>query len=456
MELIMPDQIALDETSLALIDDVAQVARTVNEYRPLPGPVVKRIQDKLLGERVCESNAIEGNTLDLRETVEILNTRVISVERKREALEARNLGDAVRKVTEWVDAGDSCHTKDKLLAVHATILKDSEQPGGMLRTGRVMIQGAKYQPPEAGVVEPLLDRLFERLSHDEDTIPLLKAVWAHWGLARIHPFYDGNGRIARLWQDLVLFEGNLTCAIIRKQDRREYLDALSNADEGDFNPLVQLIANRVSKTFDRYVTELAAEEDIDVRVKAITSETGVRLQQKKKLGYDRWSRKMEQLRWEFELCASKVTEASRDTDIHLKKYDLIDLERWDNIRSGAGAERTWFFWLDFFCRPTRTRYYYCFFFGKHYPSDELDNDRDRAEHRAALLISEAKERGVDAKRLDEMENCPITLRQLFVVEDSFVRKRYDLQKSADVYDRGVRPAQIALDFIEEVLLRRLV
>ncbi len=455
MELIMPDQIALDPTSLALIDDVEDVARTVHEYRPLPEAVVKRIQEGLLGERVCESNAIEGNTLDLRETVEILNTGVISGGRKREALEALNLGDAVRQVTEWVDARDSCHTKDRLLAVHATILRDiNDDWAGKLRTENVIIQAAKYQPPDPSLVEPLLDRLIERLSQDNDTPTLLKAVWTHWGLARIHAFRDANGRMARLWQDIVLLEGNLTCAIIQKQDRREYLDALTSADEGDFNPLVQLVANRASKTFDRYLAEISAEEETDLWVKEITSETGVRLQQKRKLTYDRWSRKMEQLRWEFEVCASKVTEASQDIDVHLKKYDLVDLGRWDSIRSGARAERTWFFRMDFSCRSTRTRYNYYFFFGKHYPSDELDDERERAEHRAALLISE-DDGSKDAKRLDEVKNCPVTLRELFVVEDSFVRKRYDIRMSAAVYDRAMRPARIARDFIEEVLQRRM-
>ena len=98
MELFLPDQIVLNDASRALLGDVEETARRVNEYRPLPPAVVKRIVDGLLGDRVYSSNAIEGSTLDYRETVAVLNTGRILENKKREAIEARNLGEADNKI----------------------------------------------------------------------------------------------------------------------------------------------------------------------------------------------------------------------------------------------------------------------------------------------------------------------------------------------------------------------
>ncbi len=115
MELYLLEQIALNETSKSLIGDVEETARRVFEYRPLPSAVVKRVEDSLLGERVYSSNAIEGNTLDLRETVTVLSTGRILENKKRDAIEARNLGEAVQRVSQLTAEGAAAHTIERLL-----------------------------------------------------------------------------------------------------------------------------------------------------------------------------------------------------------------------------------------------------------------------------------------------------------------------------------------------------
>ncbi len=452
MELWLPDQIVLDGTSKALIGDVEEIARLVNEYRPLPPPVIKRIEEELLGERVYSSNAIEGNTLDLRETVMILRQGLVGTKRKREAMEARNLGDAAKKITEWVDNKDSCHTSEKLLEIHGIVLGEvDDQWAGKYREHRVMIGGAVHQPPQHALVAPMIDRVMEALARTTGAGNVLMGTWVHWAIARIHPFHDGNGRMARLWQDLVLSQGGFTCAIIRPEDRREYLEALGQSDEGDFNPLVRLIAQRVSVTFDKYLAEIRREEQLGRWVEDLVGEVDVRIEEHRTLSYLRWSRKMEQLRWEFEVCASRITDASKEMGVQVLRYDLIDQVRWENLRAGLGAERAWFFIADFSRGGTRWRYY--FFFGRHHWSD-LDDERDRSEQRVGLLISE--QRGsAELTRLDEADACPISLREIFVVDESFVRKRVKQATVELEYERGVSPLRIAQDFMHEVVLHRL-
>jgi Fic family protein len=453
MELWLPEELDINDTSSALVTDAEETARRVHHLRPLPSAVMRRIQEELLGKRVYSSNAIEGNTLDLRETVIILKTGKISGGRKREQREARNLGEAVDKITAWVDAGDSCHHPERVLEIHATLLREiDDQWAGRYRDKRVMIQGAKQQPPDATLVKPLMERMLERLANPADTSAVITATWAHWAIARMHPFFDGNGRMARLWQDLVLGQGGLTCAIIRPEDRTDYLAALAQADEGDFNPLIQMVAQRVSKSFDKYDAAIREDEDQNRRIAALVGEADSRLEERSKLAFERWSRKMEQLRWEFELCASSITDRSTSIKFQVRKHDLIDQTRWENIRSGVGASRTGFFDVDCWCREKRVRYY--LFFGKHYWSD-LDTEEERATNRVCLLVSESRAGLAEATRLDQMEECPLTLREVFIVNDSFIRKRVDPATDQLVYNRAVSAQDIALDFLEEVVLRRL-
>lgn len=452
VELFLPNDIKLDDVSLELVEAVEETARKVNEYRPLPDDVIERIQAELLGPRVYSSNAIEGNTLGLRETVTVLTTGHVDIGRKHEALEARNLGRAIEAISELVPRDTSCCGADALLRIHGIVLSGIDDTwAGRYRVDRVMIDGATYQPPNHGIVPSLVDRMMAALAQPGGESGLLRAVWAHWAIARIHPFRDGNGRMARLWQDLVLFRENLTCAIIRPEDRNDYLNALGSADEGEFNPLVQLIAQRVVTTFDPYLTELTKHPELEEWAAELAKDASLRSDQSRLRTYLRWSRKMEELRHAFELCAAKLNESSRDISVQVRRYPLIDQRRWENIRSGIGAEKTWLLRIDL----QRERRYlkYFLFFGRHFWSD-ADTDDERSEQRVCLLVSES-ESGRDATRLDQLEDSPIGLREVFVVEDRFVRKRWDRDEQIEVYDRTCTAVQIAKEFINDVILRRL-
>jgi Fic family protein len=455
MELLLPDQIVLNEASKALIGDVEETARRVNEYRPLPEEVTKRILDDLLGERVYASNAIEGNTLDLRETATILKSGRILENRRREATEARNLGEAVNAVSDLVKIGETARTVEHLRQVHRLILRETpdEYWGGRFREQGVIIEGAKYQPPDHTLVPTLVDRVMEHLRRGYEGIsPLLMACWAHWSLARIHPFKDGNGRISRLWQDLILFQANLTAAIIRPEERRDYLDALTAADEGDFNRLFQMTAQRVLTTFDKYLAVIAQDKELDAFAKEIAGEADARLAEKRTLRFQKWARKFEQLRWEFEICSGRITSQRGRVRIQFRPYNTIDQPKWETIAESGSANQTWFFTLQFDTEARHLRY--VFFFLKHYVTDH-DDEVERSENRVCLLIGEADSPAKTNERLDRIPGCPITLREVFLVDDSFVVRCASPATGETTYERGVSPMRIAQDFIREVVLRRL-
>lgn len=136
--------------------------------------------------------------------------------------------------------------------------------------------------------------------------------------------------------------------------------------------------------------------------------------------------------------------------MQIRPYDLIDQTRWENLKSGAGAEQTWFFRLN--AQSPRGRYKYFFFFGKHYWTDE-DTDEDRSRQRVCLLISEDAG-DQDAVLLRDAPNPPSPWTEVFISGDQFVRC---LRGEADsvVYERDVSPMRVARDFVRDVVLNRL-
>jgi Fic family protein len=455
MELKPLRQCEFSAETNALVGDVDELARKVNEFRPLTPDLVASVHEKLFPERVYSSNAIEGNTLTLRETREILATGHISNDRRREGTEAKNLGNAVTHIENELLTDDTPHTIDKFLRLHGILLTDLDPSAGTFRHERVMIGGAAQQPPRADLVPALVEQLLKDITESGDINAVKVATWAHWAIARVHPFMDGNGRTARLWQDLILLRAKLAPAIIRLQDRDQngYYDALASADSGDINPLTQLVAQRTAATLDKYISAQQQASELTTWAATISGEITTRMDEQLKAQYLRWARILESLRNDFQRCAAKITESGHE--VQFRDYPIIDEGAWQNIRNGIGAKQTWFFSLTFKLGNSTVRY--IFFFGKHFWKPE-DTDEIRGEPRVALLISEQLQDQQVAELLLELDDSPIELREVFVVNAELVgihKVRKNNAETVTEYRRGANGLKLAQDFIQQVILRRL-
>ncbi len=107
----------------------------------------------------------------------------------------------------------------------------------------------EYCPPEH--VDAEMDRLVAmHLRHVEDDIsPEVQSAWLHHRFTQIHPFQDGNGRVARALATLVLLRANRLPLIVTNDDRSVYLDALADADRGSLGTLVDLFAKIEKQSF---------------------------------------------------------------------------------------------------------------------------------------------------------------------------------------------------------------
>ncbi len=458
MDLPRPSEMKIDEVTGAMLQDLNELAHQVNEIRPLDDEVLRQVKDELFGERVFNSNAIEGNTLTIRETRLILRTKThIDVRRKREAQEALNLGEAADRIEQLLESDGAWHDVSRFLEVHEILMKGvNDRIAGVLRNRDVMITGAKRQPPGSHEVSDLIDRFFDYQGEAEPTTSglsgLVLATWAHWAIARIHPFEDGNGRLARLWQDMLLLRARFTVAIIRPRDRETYLDALSQADEGEFNPLAQLICQRVLSTLQVYINTQESSDALRGWAAALVGESSARDAERRKLDYQRWHHAVEQLRDAFERCASLVNRGGdRSLEVQVQNYDFIDQPTWETLLSGGSAKKTWFFRVLF--RKQNVIWYY-FYFGRHLWQAADASIEDEGPF-VAILVSQQRPGEKFATRLDEIDNNPIALRELLVLGRQVVRRRWNLLESRMTYDREVKPIEVAKDFFGEVILKVL-
>lgn len=460
MQLTRPSEWSLDEATQGLLGDLDESAYQINDLRPLDPAVLSLVKENLLGERVFSSNAIEGNTLTLRETALILQTgSILSGPRRREAQEALNLGAAYRQIEQYLESPNDFWNQTTFLELHRTLMTSvSDDLAGRYRACDVMLPGAMYQPPGSHLVYELMNGFYQvlmetSLPETKPLHPLVLAVWTHWAIARIHPFEDGNGRMARLWQDLVLLRGRLTAAIIRPEDRKIYYDSLTAADDGNCNPLMQLVCRRVQDTMQVYLTAQEEADELKDWASDLAGEVTTRDVQRRRLEYERWRHAAERIRDAFERCATLISNSgSRSLQVQVHRYDLIDQSVWERIGAGDWARRTWFFRVWF--QHERQTVSYIFFFGPHVPTDA----DEAANVRGALVglhVSEQNPGDERAVLLEELKDPPTSCRELIFMDKKLLRRRKACDGNFE-YDDNVSTVQVAKEFIEDVISKKLV
>lgn len=228
--------------------------------RPLPSFVVGRIEQKLRIESNYHSNAIEGNSLNLGETRSlILHGLTAHGKPMRDHLDIEGHDEAVKSVEDAVDRDESLN-EVFIRNLHRVLLKepyeiDAITPDGqptkrLITIGQYKTQPNNvktstgeiyyYTPPDQ--VKPAMGDLIDwyRMAESEGEHPIVVAATFHYRFVRIHPFDDGNGRMARLLMNMILIKHGYTVAIIPIQERNRYISTLEQADKTE--DLVQFIA----------------------------------------------------------------------------------------------------------------------------------------------------------------------------------------------------------------------
>lgn len=230
----------------------------LNQSRPLPSIALQKIKESLTIEWTYNSNSIEGNTLTLRETQMVLQEGItVKGKSLREHFEAKNHEKAIDYLYSLVHENYTLRSID-ILSLHELVLRMIEDEfAGRIRNGGVRITGANFVPPNANKVSDLLDELIDFVNTNPLGLNDIEvATVFHHKLVWIHPFFDGNGRTVRLAMNLLLMRKGFPPAIILKNDRKKYYDALNQANSGNYQKLMLLMSQALERTLNIYISSL--------------------------------------------------------------------------------------------------------------------------------------------------------------------------------------------------------
>ncbi len=228
---------------------------TLAKLRSLPMSALERLRADFLVEWTYNSNAIEGNTVSLRETrLVIEHGLTISGKTLKEHFEINNHQKAIAFV-ESLAKKSSAITEAEVLEIHRLVLDNIETEfAGRYRAGRVRILGANFIPPNHLKVRELIGELLDETSRNANGLDVIDlAARFHHRFVWIHPFYDGNGRTARLLMNLLLMRDGFPPAIILVNDRKKYYRALDAANDGNYERFQLIVAQAVERSLDIYL-----------------------------------------------------------------------------------------------------------------------------------------------------------------------------------------------------------
>lgn len=236
-----------------------ELAAQVKAMRPLNQAELKRLRDEFVVENTYDSNAIEGNSLTLRETALVLQEGITIAEKPlKDHLEAIGHRDAFEYVVSL--AGEKKPLTERVIKeIHSLVLMNDRENRGVYRSVPVKIMGAQHTPPQPYLVPVQMEQLIADYEDMKKRFHIVEAVAEfHLRFEGIHPFIDGNGRTGRLILNLELIKAGLLPVNIKFTDRRKYYETFDAyyGESGSPEMLVELIASYEVAELERRISIL--------------------------------------------------------------------------------------------------------------------------------------------------------------------------------------------------------
>ena len=249
----------------AILKHVANISEQLAARAALGGLAVDLLSPHLRRENrirtIHASLAIENNTLSLEQVTDIINGKTV-IGPPRDIQEVHGAVSAYERLDTWQP-----HKLEDLLSAHAVLMHNLVERPGSLRTGGVgVFQGNRvvHMAPPAHLVHDHLKKLLGWLEKTDEH-PLVSSCVFHYEFEFIHPFADGNGRMGRLWQRLILSKWNplfayLPVETIVRNRQAEYYDSLGRADaQGEATAFVEFMLAVLSDA----VTDIPSDQAND-------------------------------------------------------------------------------------------------------------------------------------------------------------------------------------------------
>ena len=358
------------------------------------GVKVEELNEQALTDYVYHSNRIEGSLLDRGDTERILDVTDVTTQQGfgRTSGDLSNMGiiDEHGEITSAsmlvkdklaaVNLRDAFHYVEKLSndtqpfnavtlrQIHELVMRGDERASpGSFRKENVAISQTTFVPPDFVQIDQLAQEMFERFNSNDFLVlpPIIQAVEAHARFVSIHPFADGNGRVARLLANYFMWRQNLPGFLLPWENRERYYDALEECNSkepglwGNLTDLIALFCDVFEVSVEQLEDmELEAEEnseestvvdghhnDTDFsrlieEIKGSGKATPLKFDEQ----YDDWSNKMSAVVSEIKELSAQLSRAFRTEwqgEVYAKDYPIIDIDTYRAIRTRQRYSRTW-------------------------------------------------------------------------------------------------------------------
>ncbi len=243
------------KTKESLIPIIEEKLEELNKRRPLTEGELERLNEEFLTEYTYNSNAIEGNTLTLRETDMVLRGLTIDQKSLKEHLEVIGHKEAFDFVTEIVK--EKCEINERVIKqIHYLVLADKKDDRGVYRRVPVRIMGAAHETAQPYLIVTKMEELLRNYLASEEHI-VTKLARFHIEFEGIHPFIDGNGRTGRLLVNLELMKAGYPPIDIKFTDRIAYYNAFDEYHvKHNLKAMESLFAKYINERLDIYLKML--------------------------------------------------------------------------------------------------------------------------------------------------------------------------------------------------------
>ena len=238
-----------------LLDDITNLKSQLDACRPLTSGELERLREEFIVEYTYNSNAIEGNTLTLKETNLVLQGLTIGAKPLKDHLETIGHRQAFEFICDLV-SHHSPINENIIRQIHYLVLSDKPEDRGVYRRVPVRIVGALHEPVQPYLICPKMEQLLQDyLSSDDNLIRRLARF--HIEFEAIHPFVDGNGRTGRLLVNLELMKAGFPPIDIKFSDRLKYYAAFDAWHSGKKrDAMAMLFAEYLKQRLEHYLNIL--------------------------------------------------------------------------------------------------------------------------------------------------------------------------------------------------------
>lgn len=238
-----------------VLEMIEKKKKELDSRRPLTEGELERLTEEFVVEYTYNSNAIEGNTLTLRETDLVLRGLTIDKKPLKDHMEAVGHKEAFEFVQELVK--DKVPLSENIIKqMHSLVLADKREDRGVYRRVPVRIMGAAHEPVQPYLIQPKMEQLLLGYRNSTEHI-IPKLARFHIEFEGIHPFIDGNGRTGRLLVNLELMKAGYPPIDIKFTDRVAYYCAFDAYHvKNNLGAMEELFAGYVNERLDHYLNIL--------------------------------------------------------------------------------------------------------------------------------------------------------------------------------------------------------